>query len=56
MTLVELIVAIGIVAVVMGAAFTVLLTGMKTFGVNVDYSNNQSGLRAAMLQISKEER
>ncbi len=52
-TLLELIIAIGLVAIIAGAGYTVLLTGVKTFNTNVDSSTSQSGLRTAMMQITR---
>ncbi len=53
-TLLELILAIGLVAIIAGAGYTVLLTGVKTFNTNVDNSTSQSGLRSAMMQITRD--
>jgi prepilin-type N-terminal cleavage/methylation domain-containing protein len=55
-TLVELVIVIGILAVVISAAFSVLLSGTKTYNLNTTNAVSQAGLRAAMMQISKQER
>jgi prepilin-type N-terminal cleavage/methylation domain-containing protein len=55
-TLVELIVVIGILAVILGTAFTVLLSGTKNYNLNVSNAVSQAALRDAMLQISRQER
>jgi prepilin-type N-terminal cleavage/methylation domain-containing protein len=52
-TLLELIIAVGLVAIIAGAAYTVLLTGVRTFNRNIDSTNAQSGLRTAMMKITK---
>lgn len=52
-TLLELILALGLVVIIAGAAYTVLLTGVRTFNSNVASSQAQSGLRVAMMKISK---
>ncbi len=52
-TLIELILAVGLVAIIAGVAYTVLLTGVRTFNRNIESTNAQSGLRTAMMKITK---
>jgi prepilin-type N-terminal cleavage/methylation domain-containing protein len=55
-TLVELLIAAAILAVVVSAAFTILLTSMKTYNMNFDSTVSQQNLRTAMMKITKEAR
>jgi prepilin-type N-terminal cleavage/methylation domain-containing protein len=55
-TLVELIVAMAIVAVVVAASSSALMAGIKTYRMNVDSTVGQQSLRAAMMKISKQAR
>jgi prepilin-type N-terminal cleavage/methylation domain-containing protein len=55
-TLVELIAAIGILAIVAGSLFIILTSGIKNFGLNVTNAKSQAGLRTAMVHITRNER
>lgn len=56
MTLIELIIAMGLVAVIVAASFTVISTYSKTFTTGVTSSINMENLRSAMIQITKKVR
>lgn len=56
MSLVELVIAISLLAVVLIGIYTVFRAGAKMFSANMDSSASQAGLRSAMMQISRQER
>ena len=53
-TLMELIIAIGLVAVISVAAYSVLSTGIRLSNHNVTSFKSQSGMRTAMMQMAKQ--
>lgn len=55
-TLVELIIAMAIVAVIIAASTATLLTGIKTYNRNFNDTVGQQNLRVAMMDISKQVR
>ena len=55
-TLVELLLALGILVIITAAAYGVLTTGVKTYNANIKLSTSQSALRIAMMHISRQER
>jgi type II secretory pathway pseudopilin PulG len=55
-TLIEVIIAAGISAIVLTAAIMVLTTGIKTYNLEFNSTVDQQGLRSAMITISKQVR
>lgn len=51
-TLIELLVALGLVSIVLAAVYNIMLTGMKTYNLSFAQAQNQGVLRAAMLSLS----
>jgi prepilin-type N-terminal cleavage/methylation domain-containing protein len=54
LTLIELLVALGILAVVIAATYTVLTTGFNTYNMNLESSVSQSSARTAMITLTRQ--
>lgn len=55
-TLIEVVIAAGLCAIVIAAAATVLTTGIKTYNLEFNSTVDQQSLRSAMITISKQMR
>lgn len=56
LTLIELVVTLAIAGVVMAAAATILVSGVRTYNLNLKSTQSQQSLRTAMMRITKEVR